>query len=102
MLHLARSICETFPRSDALDLLSDIHHGLGAWANQTNQAEESLQYNTRYLQMRLDAIAHGGEADNRTAAAYNQKGTGWMMFKSYDFGKRDFRLSIKTYRALPD
>lgn len=101
MLTLAQSICDLLPLSEKLDLLSDIYHMLGGWANETNHARECLEYNSIYLQLRLEAVARGEAATPQTAAAYNQKGTGWMMVKDYESAKRDFRKSQEVYRGLP-
>lgn len=102
MLNLARLISVQLPESETFDLLSDIYHSLGAWANETNHAKECLEYNERYMRMRQDAVNEGARPDRRTAAAWNQYGTGEMMMKRYSEAKVAFRTSIDIYRGLPD
>lgn len=84
------------------DLLSDVHYTLGAIANGTNDALGTLKHNTILLEMRKDAARLAGKNDVRLAAAFNQIGVGYMMFKKHTLAQKSFEDSIATYRTLDD
>lgn len=100
MLKTAKAICEDLPQADTFNLLSDIYHGLGAWANETNHGQECLNYTSQNLEMRRQALAAGAKADMRTATAWNQFGTGCIMVKDYEQAKSAFKKSIETFHSL--
>ncbi|KAF2160591.1 hypothetical protein M409DRAFT_28977 [Zasmidium cellare ATCC 36951] len=93
-LVLALSVCEQIPRNEPFDLLCDIYHGLGAWANETNHPQACLKYNTLYLRICEDA------KNERTAAAYNQYGTGLTMERRYPEAILAYEKSIALYAKL--
>ncbi|KAF7197496.1 hypothetical protein HII31_01306 [Pseudocercospora fuligena] len=99
-LDLALSVCYKLPKMSRFELMSEIYHSLGAWANETNHPDECMQYNTRYLQMREDAVKAGQKADERTAAAYNQYGTALMMVRDNTKAMENFQRSIDLYKEL--
>lgn len=99
-LVLALSICEQLPRRDTFDLLCEIYHGLGAWANETNHAQECLKYNSLYRQIWEEALRAGEPPNERTAAAWNQYGTGLTMMRRYREALKAFATSIDFYTKL--
>lgn len=101
MLHLAKSICEELPERDIVDLLSDIYHGLGGLANETNRGEDCLKYNECLVDLRMRNWKPGDLVAHRTAVAYNQRGTGHMMLKDYDKAIEDFKQSRTYFKDVP-
>jgi tetratricopeptide (TPR) repeat protein len=96
-LDLALLVCEQLPTRSTFDLRSDIYHNLGAWANETNHAQECFDYNKRYLDMRCEAVSAGADPTERTAAAWNQYGTGLMMVGRIEDAMDAFQASIDMY-----
>ncbi|EME42543.1 hypothetical protein DOTSEDRAFT_54878 [Dothistroma septosporum NZE10] len=103
-LLLAESVCKNLPKDESeektFDLLSEIYHGLGAWANETNHPYECMKYNTLYKNMRLDALGRGVKPNERTAAAWNQYGTGLLMLRRYKEAMAAFEESIRIYKEI--
>lgn len=99
-LVLALNVCKDLPKGQTFDLKSDIYHNLGAWANTTNHPQECYEYNKLYLDMRVEAVDNGAEPDERTAAAYNQYGTGLMMIDRVEEAKKAFQDSIDMYAKV--
>lgn len=102
-LDLALSVCEQLePRNEGetFELLSEIYHGLGALANETNRAADCMHYNSKYLKMRRDAEEGRPNTTERTAYAWNQYGTSFMMIKDYDQAIKAFETSIALYATL--
>lgn len=79
-----------------VDLLSDIHYGLGAQANESNKAALCLHHCEVFLNLRLAS----GKQDLRLAIAYNQIAVAWLMTKDVNKACPSFEQSIQTYRNL--
>ncbi|KAI5363849.1 putative tetratricopeptide-like helical domain superfamily [Septoria linicola] len=99
-LDLALEVCEQLPPKATFDLRSNIFHSLGAWANETNHAQDCYDYNKRYLAMRIEAVDSGADPTERTAAAWNQWGTGLMMVNRFEDAKDAFQKSIDLYTTV--
>ncbi|KXT00844.1 hypothetical protein AC578_950 [Pseudocercospora eumusae] len=105
MLRAAKSVFESLPETEvqdvqAMDILSDIYYGLGAWANETNHGEECLTFNKSLVALRCDLLKRGEPLNLRTAMAYNQRGTGHMMMKNYPSAIEDFTSSRALFKTL--
>lgn len=100
-LDLALKLCGSLPKAETFTLLSNIYHSLGAWANETNHAEECHDYNDRYLGMRKEAVEAGADPDEGYAYAWNQYGTALMMTDQIPNAMDAFQKSIDVYRTLP-
>ncbi|KAI9733663.1 MAG: hypothetical protein M1834_003265 [Cirrosporium novae-zelandiae] len=103
LLQHAEVICHKLPLDGRIgDILCDIHYGLGAVANESNDAESCLRHNKELLAKRMDAAKEAGLVDIRLAIAHNQIGTGWMMAKEYQKASEAFKNAIEVYQSLPD
>ncbi|KAI9794810.1 MAG: hypothetical protein M1816_002938 [Peltula sp. TS41687] len=100
LLELAQVVCETCDKNESRDLLSDIHYGLGAVANETNDGDSCLRHNIEFLSLRLGIVEETGIRDIRLAVAYNQIGTGWMMAENFKEAITSFENALEVYRAL--
>ncbi|EME81309.1 uncharacterized protein MYCFIDRAFT_95554, partial [Pseudocercospora fijiensis CIRAD86] len=105
MLRAAKSVFESLPETEtrdiqAMDIISDIYYGLGAWANETNHGEECLTFNKSLVALRCNLMKRGEPLSLRTAMAYNQRGTGHMMVKDYASAIEDFTSSRAHFKTL--
>ncbi|KAI0436327.1 hypothetical protein F4803DRAFT_542680 [Xylaria telfairii] len=101
-LTLALQICERNPGEDATQVLSDVHYGLAAAANETNNAKECLHHTERLLKLRLEAHSVSQKNDIRLAIAHNEIGIAWIMNHNYEEGLAEFHKSILVYQQLED
>lgn len=95
-------ICNTNPGSKTSQLLADIHYGLAAAANETNDAKGCLYHTQALLHSRLEAANTSGCQDIRLAVAHNEIGIAWVMNREYERAIDDLKKSINVYRGLSD
>lgn len=101
-LHLALEICNANPGPKTSQLLADVHYGLAAAANETNDAKGCLHHTQALLKSRLEATSASGLQDIRLAVAHNEIGIAWVMNLEYERAIDDFGKSINVYRGLSD
>ncbi len=94
---LAFGICNNIPGPESKDLLADIHYGLAAVANETNDSAACLSHTEQLIKLRREA----GE-DIRLAIAHNEYGIGLAMNHDYTKAISPFESSIEVYRGLED
>lgn len=99
---MALQICEQNADEDMSQILSDIHYGLAAVANETNDGQACLRHTNALLDMRLKAYESSGIADVRLAIAHNEIAIAWVMNGMYDQAISAFKSSIDVYRGLED
>lgn len=102
LLTLALDICTQNPSQETGQLLSDIHYGLSAVANETNDGEACLRHTKVLLKMRLQAFEESAIPDLRLAVAHNEIGIAWVMTGEYDNAIAAFKSSIQVYRGLEE
>lgn len=102
LLTLALDICEQNPGQNTAQLLGDIHYGLSAVANETNDGEACLRHTQVLLKMRLQAFEENGIPDLRLAVAHNESGIAWVMTGEFDNAIAAFKSSIQVYQGLEE
>jgi tetratricopeptide (TPR) repeat protein len=102
LFELALKICKEYPGKDTYQLLGDIHYGLSAVANETNNGDECFKHTSILLRMRLQATQESGVSDLRLAVAHNQMGMSWVMAGEQDTAIAAFKSSIQIYQGLDD
>lgn len=110
-LHLALRICEANDGPQTSQLLSDIHYGLAAAANETNDAKGCLYHTKALLGLRLAAVQASGEQDIRLVVAHNEFGIALVMNRedagqgandNFESAIENFERSIQIYHGLED
>ncbi|KAK3935064.1 tetratricopeptide repeat domain-protein [Diplogelasinospora grovesii] len=101
-LTLALDICNRNPGPASEQLLADIHYGLAAAANETNDGKACLYHTEKLLSMRLEALASTGKGDIRLAIAHNEYGIALVMNGDYGKSIAAFERSIEVYKGLED
>ncbi|KAL9078237.1 MAG: hypothetical protein Q9157_002855 [Trypethelium eluteriae] len=101
-LELALAICVRNTHDDTSQLMADIHYGLAAVANETNDAPACLHHTKSLLDMRLKSFEASGRNDIRLAIAYNEMAIAWVMNGQYQNAIQAFESSIKVYGAMED
>jgi hypothetical protein len=99
---LALNICNHTLALHEDPLIGDIHYGLSAAANETNDAKGCLTHTQILLNMRLKVTETSGTPDIRLAVAHNEVGIAWVMNHEYDKGIAAFHSSIAIYKLLPE
>ncbi|KAF2232579.1 tetratricopeptide repeat domain-containing protein [Viridothelium virens] len=99
-LKLALEICVRNSHHDTSQLMADIHYGLAAVANETNDADACLHHTKSLLDMRLKVFEASGHSDIRLAIAHNEMAIAWVMNGQYKNAIQAFENSIKVYRAM--
>ncbi|KAJ5406075.1 tetratricopeptide repeat domain-containing protein [Penicillium sp. CMV-2018d] len=100
--NLALEICRQTSDSRSSEVLADIHYGLGAVANETNDGKSCLYHNEQLLKLRHDVFSSTGKGDIRLANAHNQFGIALVMNREYEKAIYAFETSIGVYRGLED
>ncbi|KAM5481580.1 hypothetical protein McanCB56680_004116 [Microsporum canis] len=101
-LKLALEICNQTPGPESAQLLTDIHYGLAAAANETNDRAACLHHTEQLLKLRLKASLSTGVKDIRLAIAHNEYGIALVMNHEYEKAIAEFNTSIEVYRGLED
>jgi tetratricopeptide (TPR) repeat protein len=101
-LKLALEICNTNPSEELVALRDDVLHNLGAVEKSTNNVTMSLEYTTRRLDYRLQALKDGEQPDVRVASAYNEHGLSCMLNGRPEQAVEHFLTSIRYYKELED
>ncbi|KAH1845095.1 hypothetical protein KXX43_006719 [Aspergillus fumigatus] len=101
-LTLALDICEQTPGPESAQLLADIHYGLAAAANETNDGAACLSHTEQLLKLRLETSSSTGKNDIRLAIAHNEYGIALVMNNEYEKSIAAFKTSIDVYRGLLD
>lgn len=99
---IALDICNQNPGEESAQVLSDIHYGLAAAANETNDAKKCLFHTQKLLELRREVFRETGKEDIRLAIAYNEIAIAWVMNREYEKAIEQFGASIDVYRRLPD
>lgn len=99
---LALRICSKNDPVTIAQLLADVHYGLSAAANETNDAKGCLRHTQILLRMRLKIFDDTGMPDIRLAIAHNEIAIAWVMNREYDKGIAAFQESIRIYADLPE
>lgn len=93
-LTLALNICNDNPGPESTQMLSDIHNGLAAAANETNDAKGCLHHTQKLLELRLDAFAKMGKGNIQLAIPHNEIEIAWVMNNEYQKAIDEFEASI--------
>ncbi|KAM5449470.1 hypothetical protein MaudCBS49596_004951 [Microsporum audouinii] len=101
-LKLALEICNQTPGPESAQLLTNIHYGLAAAANETNDRAACLHHTEQLLKLRLKASLSTGVKDIRLAIAHNEYGIALVMNHEYEKAIAEFNTSIEVYRGLED
>lgn len=101
-LTLALDICGRNSGPAWTQILSDIHYGLAAAANETNDAKSCLYHTQKLLELRLEAFATTSNGDIRLAIAHNEIAIAWVMNHEYHKAIEQFEASISVYQGLED
>lgn len=83
-------------------MLTDVHYGLAAAANETNDSSSCLYHTKHLLELRLEAYKATDEYDIRLAIAHNEYGIALVMNRQYKEAIVEFETSIAVYRGLDD
>nr|OQO18269.1 hypothetical protein B0A51_13883 [Rachicladosporium sp. CCFEE 5018] len=83
-------------------LKADIHYGLAAATNETNDAEGCLYHTKILLDLRLCIFEATGTLDLRLAVAHNEVGIAWVMNGQHQNGVTAFKRSIEVFKLLPE
>ncbi|KAM5438235.1 hypothetical protein MferCBS31731_005096 [Microsporum ferrugineum] len=95
-------VCNQTPGPESAQLLTDIHYGLAAAANETNDRAACLHHTEQLLKLRLKASLSTGVKDIRLAIAHNEYGIALVMNHEYEKAIAEFNTSIEVYRGLED
>ncbi|KAF2116999.1 tetratricopeptide repeat domain-containing protein [Lophiotrema nucula] len=100
--NLALDICEQNPGKKTGQLLADVHYGLAAAANETNDAHACLHHTKLLLDMRKRTAEETREQDLRLAIAHNEFGIALVMNGQYKEAVEAYETSIEVYKNLRD
>jgi Tetratricopeptide repeat len=101
-LALAQKICENHPGVESTQLLCDVHYGLAAVANETNDRKGCLEHTSELLAMRCKMFEATGQADLRLAIAYNEHAIALILHDKFEEAVHHFETSVNTFQALDD
>lgn len=104
---LAQKVCEallrTQPSEAVSEMLRESHNNLGSMANETNDRQDSLQHNLVWLGLIKERRVDGNEViDYELGCAYSEVGVAYACSNMYYQALDHFRLSISTYKTLPN
>lgn len=99
ILQLALAIYERTEGDEPSPLYGDLHHSLGAIANETNNGQSCLLHNKRLVEVRQKDFKKSGILDYRFDIAFSQLGTGWMMTNKDKKAVKCYKKSIKTLKT---
>ena len=100
--NLALKLSEQCSGAEAGQLLTDIHYGLSAAANETNDPKSCLKHTSFLLGERMKLSAESGIQDLRLAIAHNEYGIACSMNARYQEAIENYQKSIDTYGSLED
>lgn len=91
-----------FPGEKATELLCDVHYGLAAVANETNDKGACLRHTQQLLEMRLKIYDESEVPDLRLAIAHNEYAIALVMNGDFEGAVTAFTHSIDVFRSLAD
>jgi len=104
---LAQDICENSGQRDSESvsyMLRETHNNQGSAAAETNDNQECLEHNQRWLKLARARRTDAGEEieDYELGQVYNEIGVAYAMNHRYDEAVEHFLRSIDIFQSQPD